>query len=149
MLDFTDCYHIKKQLSERSGEEETNKYHHQGFVDHDADDVGYTMMFYNTNGTEFDDDRRLLLVTLLCGLDKMYEQVLKDHPFINNKSCIAIVHSLRKKIKRSWTRPPPKPLPRPPEPKPAPKPPPKQISKSPSRIYGKEDESYNKKRKTT
>ena len=87
MLDFTDCYHTKKNLSERSGMEETNKYHHQGFVDHDADDVGYTMMFYNTDGTKFDDNRRLLLATLLCGLDKMYEQVLKDHPIIN-EPCI-------------------------------------------------------------
>ena len=145
MLDFTDCYHIKKKLSERSGEEETNKYHHQGFVDHDADDVGYTMMFYNTNGTEFDDDRRLLLATLLCGLDKMYEQVLKHHPIIN-EPCIAIVHSLRKKIKRPWNRipkPPPKPVP----PPPTPPPPPKQISKPPSRPDREEEASHVKKSK--
>jgi len=132
MLDFTDCYHNKKELSERSREEETNKYHRQGFVDDDADNVGYTMMFYNKDGTQFDDDRQLLLATLLCGLDKMYEQVLKDHPIIN-EPCIAIVHSLRRKIKRPWKNPPPIPQPLPP--KPPPKPPPK----SPSCPDGKEN----------
>ena len=93
------------------------------------------MMFYNKDGTEFDDERRLLLATLLCGLDKMYEQVLKDHLIIN-KPCIAIVHSLRKKIKRWWIqppKPPPKPIPPPLTPPPKPKPPPTPISKSPSR----------------
>ena len=90
MLDFTDCYHNKKELSERSREEETNKYHRQGFVDDDADNVGYTMMFYNKDGTEFDDDRQLLLATLLCGLDKMYEQVLKDDKLLRGIISIRI-----------------------------------------------------------
>ena len=54
------CYHTNQKLGEQSGKEETNKYFHQGFVDHNADDVGYTLMFYNKDGT---DERRLLFIS--------------------------------------------------------------------------------------
>ena len=114
ILDFTECYHIPQKLSIRLGTEKRNGYFHQGFVYHDIDCVGYTMMFYNRSGVGFDEERKIKLAAVLCGLDQMYETVCKNDPEIEKYSCLEIVQSLRKKITRKWTikpKPPLKPKP--------------------------------------